>query len=119
MLFNKTKNKQIMPKVKIADTHWKKTKGLMFEDKNKFDYALVFDLGKESQISATIHMMFVFFPIDVVYLNKEKRVVDIVKGLKPFTPSYTPKARSCYFIELPEGKASGIGINDSLEWQHK
>ena len=119
MLFNKTQNKQIMPKVKIADTHWKKTKGLMFEDKAKFDYALVFDLGRESQMSATIHMMFVFFPIDVVYLNKEKKVVDIVKGLKPFTPSYTPKARSYYFVELPEGISSGIEINDILEWVHK
>ena len=106
-----------MSNVKIADTHWKKTKGLMFEDKAKFDYALVFDLGRESQMSATIHMMFVFFPIDVVYTDNEKKVVDIVKGLKPFTPSYTPKARSYYFVELPEGKASDIAINDILEWK--
>ena len=106
-----------MTKVKIADTHWKKTKGLMFEDKNQFDYALVFNLGRDAQMSASIHMMFVFFPIDIVYLNKEKKVVDIAKGLKPFTPNYTPKARSSYFVELPEGKASGIELNDILEWE--
>ena len=116
MLFNKSKNKKIMERVKIADTHWKKTKGLMFANKSEFDYALVFDLGRDARKSASVHMLFVFFPIDVVYVDKEKKVVDIAKGLQPFTPNYTPKERSRFFIEMPEGKSSEIEIGDFLEW---
>jgi len=117
MLFNKTKNKQVMPNTRIAATHWNKLKGLMFEKPQQFNYALVFPLARESIATATIHMLFVFFPIDVVYLNKNKEVVDIVRSLKPFTPSYAPKKPSKFFIELPEGKSKSISLGDELEWK--
>jgi len=117
MLKNKSTGKKIMPKVLLAQNHWQKMKGLMFEDPARFDYALVFCLPSESVSQATIHMLFVFFPIDVVYLDKEKNVVDIVKGLPPFSLGYSPKKPAKFFIELPAGKANGIKIGDSLEWQ--
>ena len=117
MLFNKSKNKQIIDKVKVANTHWKRMKGLMFEKVEDFNYALVFELDRERGKSASIHMVFVFFPIDVLFLSKEKKVVDIVKALKPFTPNYTPKERCNYFVELPEGKSEGIEIGNILEWK--
>jgi uncharacterized membrane protein (UPF0127 family) len=116
MLFNKTSGKMISKKVKLASGSWGKLKGLMFEDGKNFDYALVFALARESIAMATIHMMFVFFPIDVVYLNAEMKVVDIVSGLKPFTPSYSPKKPSKFFVELPVEKSKGVSIGDVLEW---
>lgn len=117
MLFNSTKKKQVMAKTRMASTSWNKLKGLMFENHEKFDYALVFLLRKESIIEATIHMMFVFFPIDIVYLNKEQKVVDIAQNIRPFTPSYSPKKPSKFFIELPVGVAKGISLGDKLEWK--
>ena len=116
MLFNKTNKKMLMQTVRIASTSFNKLKGLMFENQQKFDYALVFPLPRESIAMATIHMLFVFFPIDVVYLDKNKKVVDIAKGLQPFTPSYSPKKPSKFFIELPAGKSKGISLGDELGW---
>ncbi|MAG21831.1 MAG: hypothetical protein CL943_00805 [Candidatus Diapherotrites archaeon] len=116
MLFNRKKKKEIMPKVRIASSSWYKLKGLMFENQQQFDYALVFPLPRESIAMATIHMLFVFFPIDVVYLDKNKKVVDIVQNLQPFTPSCSPKKPSKFFIELPVGKSKGISIGDELGW---
>ncbi len=116
MLFNRTSGKMIIRKVRLASTSWGKLKGLMFENGNNFDYALVFVLERESVAMATIHMMFVFFPIDVVYLNRERKVVDIVSGLRPFTPSCSPKNPSKFFVELPAGKSKGVSIGDVLEW---
>ena len=115
MLANKST--VIMPKVRFADTSWLRLKGLMFENQSLFDYALVFDLPEESVLHATIHMLFVFFPIDIVFLDKNKNVVDIVKGIKPFTPSYSPKKPAKFLIELPEGKANGIKEGDILDWK--
>jgi uncharacterized protein len=117
-LFNSNSEKRIIEKVRIADSYFKKMRGLMFEKKSNFDYALVFDVGKESRLKASIHMLFVFFPIDVVYLNSEKKVVDIVHGIKPFSLNYTPKAGARYFIELPEGKAENIRLKDKIEWKN-
>ncbi len=42
--------------------------------------------------------------------------MDIAK-LKPFALNYTPKKAAKFVIELPAGKASGIKIDDVLEWQ--
>jgi len=117
MLFNKTTKKEVMPKVRLAETHWDKMKGLMFEDPKRFDYALVFVLPKESVSNASIHMLFVFFPIDVVYLNKNKKVVDIAKNVAPFSLGYVPKKASKYFVELPAGKSRGIKIGHVLDWK--
>ena len=116
MLLNKTRNEKIIGKVKVADTHWRKMKGLMFEDAKKFDYALIFELGKESRKSSSMHMMFVFFPIDILFLDKDKRIVEIVKNLQPFTPNYTPKKRCWYFVELPAGSTNNVRVGNTLEW---
>ena len=88
----------------------------MFEDAKKFNYGLIFCLPRESIANATIHMLFVFFPIDLVYLNKDKKVVDIAKNILPFSLGYAPKKPSKYFIELPAGKSKGTKLGDKLEW---
>jgi len=116
MLFNKTTGKKIMNKTILAETSWEKLKGLMFEDAKKFNYALVFCLPRESIANAAIHMLFVFFPIDVVYLDRNKKVVDITKNLPPFSLGYAPKKPSKFFAEMPAGKSNGIKIGDRLEW---
>ena len=117
MLFNKTRRKKIIEKTKNAKTFFQKFRGLMFESEKNFNYGLIFFLENESRINATIHMLFVFFQIDVVYLDKNKKVVDVVKNLQPFVLSCTPKKAAKYFIELPNGKAKNVSIGNKLEWE--
>lgn len=117
MLFNRSKGNRVISKVKFADGFFGKFRGLMLEKEQNFDYALVFDFGNEKKTGASIHMMFVFFPIDAVYLDAEKKVVDVAKGLKPFALNYTPKEKAAFLIELPEGYAKGIWVGDRLEWE--
>lgn len=114
MIFNKTSNRIIINKSERA-VSWKGLKGLMFEKPEKFDYGLIFDILKESRINASVHMVFVFFPICIVYLNENKRVVDKAI-LKPFLPNYTPKKSARYFIELPVSKNSMVFIGDYVEF---
>jgi len=117
MLLNRTTKKVVMARARLAETHWQKLKGLMFEDLRNFDYALVFKLPKESVANATIHMLFVFFPIDVVYLDRNKKVVDLAREVQPFSLGYSPKKPSKFFVELPAGKSSGIKVGHELEWK--
>jgi len=118
MLFNKTKGNRVISRVKFAEGFLGKFKGLMLEKRQNFDYALVFDFEGEKKTGASIHMMFVFFPIDAVYLNKEKKVVDIAMSLKPFAINYTPRKKSAFLLELPEGYAKGISIGDKISWKN-
>ena len=104
-----------MPKVRLAQDAFSKFKGLMFERAENFDYALVFILPREGRIESSVHMMFVFFPIDIVYLDAQKKVVEKAT-LEPWILNYTPKMGAKYFVELPEGKTKGISIGDEVEW---
>lgn len=115
-LANKTKGKIIAENARFARTFLGKFKGLMFARGSKFNHALVFELGNETRMGASIHMLFVFFPIDAIYLDAKKRVVDVVRALKPFALNYTPKKPAKWFVELPAGWAKGTEIGDEIAW---
>ena len=100
MIKNVTKSKIIIKNHKVADTIFSRGLGLMFSKKVNFNYGLIFDLERETRIGASIHMCFVFFPINIVFLDSKRRVVDIKLGLKPFR-TITPKEKCRYVIELP------------------
>ncbi len=116
MLYNETKRARIIEKTKIADSFFKRFRGLMFEKKENFNYGLIFHLGTEGRINASIHMLFVFFPIDAVFLDSKRKVVDIARNLKPFTLNCMPKKAARYIVELPVGSAEKIDLNDKLKW---
>lgn len=111
----KVNNKIIIKNVRFAKTTLERTKGLMFEEKNKFNYGLVFEFPLESKVGTSLHMLFVFFPIDVLFLDKNQKVVDKTT-LQPFIPNYTPKKAAKYVIELPLGKIKGIKLNQKVTW---
>jgi len=61
-------------------------------------------------------MLFVFYPIDVLFLDKNKIVVEIKENFMPFA-FYTPKNKAQYVTELPKGtiKKSKTEIGDKIE----
>ena len=71
--------------------------GLMFKRKPE---TMVFVFDKEQKVP--LHMMFVFFPIDVVYLDSRFNIVELVKELKPFR-YYNPQHVAKYVVEFPVG----------------
>ena len=78
--------------------------GLMFKfPKND---GLLFEFKKERSIS--LHMFFVFIKIDIVYLNKNKKVIKIKKNKKPFTP-FIKGIKSKYILELKDSKNVKLG----------
>jgi len=87
--------------------------GLMF--KFKIENNLIFEFKKEDIYP--VHMFFVFFPIDVVYLNKDKVVIEIKENLKPFS-YYKPKNKARYIIELEKNfiKKNKIKITDKIQF---
>ena len=82
-----------------------KAKGLMFSKKKN----LVFIFDKEKPVS--LHMLFVFFPIWAVYLNK-KKIATKVKKLYPFISLCKGNAK--FILELTE--KPDIKTGDKLDW---
>jgi hypothetical protein len=111
MIINETTKQTLAKETKHCRTIFSKAKGLMFT-KQKKDKALVFYFDKEKIIS--LHMFFVFHPIDVLFLDKEKRVAEIKRNLKPFAVYY-PKQKAKYIIELNSGTTKKTRIKDKIK----
>ncbi len=114
MIRNTSKKSVLAQRVKTCTTMLAKARGLMFR-KPISDEGYVFIFGKEAKWE--LHMLFVFFPIDVLYIDRSRTVVDFKKKLMPFT-YYIPRKAASYVIELPEGtiSASKTAIGDKIEW---
>lgn len=110
MLKNKRNSKILAKKAKPCKSIFSKSLGLMFSKKNK---TLVFIFKKEKIVP--LHMFFVFYPIDVLFLDKYKKVIEIKENFMPFT-SYTPKNRAKYVIELPNNtvRNTKTGVGDTI-----
>jgi hypothetical protein len=90
--------------------------GLRFKKKNQcIDKAFVFQLHKKSK--PAIDMLFVSFALDLIFLDENKRIIELKENLKPFQ-TYKPSKNSMYFIELLSGeiKKNNIKLNDVLEF---
>lgn len=109
---NKTKNEIIVNNSKICKTFLSKTIGLMFSRKIE-DYGLIFHFEKEEKIS--LHMFFVLYPIDVLFLDKNKKIIEIKRNFRPFG-IFEPKEKSKFIIELPSNSTRGTRIGDTIEF---
>ena len=81
----------------------------------KSDRVLIFKFSHEKIVP--LHMIFVFYPIDVLFLNKEKVVVELKENFGPFT-FYTPKKKAMYVVEMPKNstKKLKVKVGDKTEF---
>ncbi len=114
MLRNTAKSTVLAKNIIYCRSFLSKAMGLMFT-KPLGDNAMVFHFTKEKRIS--LHMFFVFYPIDVLWLNKEKKVVQIKEHFKPFHVAMAEKP-AMYIIELPHNtiKKTNTNIGDSISF---
>jgi uncharacterized protein len=65
-----------------------------------------------------IHMLFVRFPMDVVFLSPDRKVVDLKSNLRPWIGSAFPHSRFRYVIEIPAGtiEKTALKADDLLSW---
>ncbi|MBW3020398.1 DUF192 domain-containing protein [Candidatus Woesearchaeota archaeon] len=102
------KNKEVIKiEGKVCKGEFSKARGLMFSRKK----TLIFEFKEEIKVS--LHMFFVFFPINVYFLNKNKEVVEIKEKFNPFT-IYFPKNKAKYIVECPN--KLNVKIKDKVDW---
>lgn len=107
-----------MGESEVADTFFSRLRGVMF--KSKLERGLILKLpNTRSRRGSAIHMFFVRFPLDVIFADSDKRVVDTVT-IDPWK-TYTPKKSAMYIIEMEKGtiQASETEIGDKLDFTCK
>ena len=58
----------------------------------------------------SVHMFFMRFPIDVVFLDRDRKVVGVRHGLRPWRVAGARHAVAA--LELPAGAAAAAGIHE-------
>mgnify|MGYP001132852265 CR=1 FL=1 len=78
--------------------------------------ALLFVYPRASVSATTIHMLFMRFPIAVVWLDGDRVVVD-AKLAKPWRLVYAPRRAARYVIEARPELLGRVAVGDRLEWE--
>ena len=60
--------------------------------------------------AGSVHMFFMRFPIDVVFLDRDRKVVGVRRGLRPWQVAAARRAVAA--LELPAGAAAEAGIEE-------
>jgi hypothetical protein len=88
----------------LAESAWLRVRGLLGRD----------DLPEGDGIllrpASSIHMFFMRFPIDAVFLDRELNVLRIRAGLAPWRVA--AKRRACSVLELPAGSCARRGVHE-------
>jgi hypothetical protein len=105
-------------RVKYCDSFQCRLRGLMFRRRLEPDDGLLLVQGKhDGRVEASIHMLFVPFDLNVVWINSGMSVVDKVVA-KAWRPAYFPAAPACYILEIHPERWEDYHIGDKVEFQN-
>lgn len=112
MIFNKTKGITVSLSETKAYSKILQTLGLMFSPKKN----LIMKFQKPQFVS--LHNYFVFYPLEILLLDKNKKIIEINYNLKPFTFWSYEKRKITYVVELAKKRSKDIcKIGDILEFR--
>ena len=111
MIRNMSKNKVLISKIKFARGVHRQILGLMF--KSKIDHGLVFNFHIEN--NHCLHTYFMKVPIDILFLDSNRRVLKTMRNVKPWR--FDIRGKGNYVIELPAGRLSDTKIGDKISFK--
>lgn len=121
-ILNVTRRTVLSERTEVAKSGWQKTKGLMFRDSLAKNAGLLMRFEKESRPG--IWMPFMRFPIDIIFISSDRRVVDVKEKALPISRHpktwriYMPKAKCKWILEVNAGRAreAKTKIGDGLRF---
>ena len=111
-VLNCTRRQYLATRLAIADGHWSRLRGLMGKAPGTFASGD----GLWILPCKGVHTLGMRFPIDVVYLSGDRKVVHLEQGLPPWR--FAPiRLKASSVLELPEHtlRDTGTTIGDELE----
>ncbi|MBZ5532838.1 MAG: DUF192 domain-containing protein [Acidobacteriia bacterium] len=110
--FNVTRQAFLATDLRVADTHFQRLLGLMGTAGSTFHSGL----GLWIRPCHGVHTMFMRFPIDVLYLDRESRVIRVEDNVRPWRVAPVI-IESATVLELPAHTAwnTGTKVGDVIE----
>jgi uncharacterized membrane protein (UPF0127 family) len=93
--------------------HADRARGMMFRRTLGTEQGIWMDMDCTTRILSSIHMMFVFFPLAVFWLDRHGVIVDKILA-RPFRLMYIPRAPARFVLELHWTKLGLADLGDKL-----
>ena len=108
---NTSRNTVVGGTIEVVETAAQKVKGLLGRDGLEEGHGLLF------KGAGSLHTLFMRFPIDIIYTNKQGKVTKTAKAVRPYKLVAAP-LRCYYAVELPVGAitASNTQVGDYLDF---
>lgn len=106
----------LAPSVRWCASFVCKLRGLMFRRALRPGEGLLLVERRASRSATAIHMFFVGFPIVVVWLDANFRVVDMLVA-QPWRPFYAPRVPAQYTLEAAPALVEEVSVGDELEFR--
>jgi len=91
-------------------------RGLTFRHNLASDKGLLLVQGKDSRIDTSIHMLFVWMDLAVIWINDGGDVVDTCLA-KSWRPAYFPKAPARYILEINPERLGDFQVGDKVKFK--
>jgi uncharacterized membrane protein (UPF0127 family) len=112
-LIHKATNRVLLTNLAWCASFFARLRGLMFRRALSESEGIVLVEKRESRLDTSIHMLFMFFSIAVVWLDSNFCVVDMCLA-QPWRPFYASRAPAQYVIEASPSLLEKISIGDEL-----
>jgi hypothetical protein len=94
----------VCERCEVPESSFGRARGLLGRDGLEVGEGMLIDRA------GSVHMFFMRFPIDVVFLDRDRRVVGVRHGLRPWQVAAARRAVAA--LELPAGAAAEAGIEE-------
>ncbi|MBR9681797.1 MAG: DUF192 domain-containing protein [Candidatus Altiarchaeota archaeon] len=105
--------------IEVADTWLTRMRGLQNRTSIGKHEGMLFVFSKEGQPS--FWMKDVNFPLDIIFLDKNKILVEVFESLEPCNssvcPSYKTSVPFKYALELPAGTVKRLDLNLGMQFK--
>ena len=106
----------IQIQVEIADEPEEHSRGLMFRESMEENHGMLFVYTTEQ--TRGFWMKNTLIPLDIAYVDREGRIVDIQQMEPQVTDTHMSKAPMTYALEMNQGwfEANGVRVGDRIEF---
>lgn len=105
----------LIEEARWCDSFLSRMRGFTFKRRINEGEGLVLVDKQESRVNAAITMLFVFFDLGVIWVNRSGKIVD-KRLARTWRVSYAPKEPAQYVIESHPDILSVIEIGDEIEF---
>lgn len=113
---NKSRKIDNLPRIRYCDTFLTQLRGFTFHPRLALDEGLLLVGTRDSRLDSSIHMLFVSFDLNVIWINSNMQVVDKIIA-KSWRPAYFSKQPARYVLEIHPERWGDYEIGDTVQFK--